>query len=84
VAVILELLQKFRVFEFVVAKVMEEKTEYVTRDKGEKVLLKQVKDIYEMIENGDKRFSAWKINKDTGLIEEKTKEDLEAEKLVLA
>lgn len=81
VQIITGLLQRFSDQGAVLKLALEAKQEYKTREHGDKMLAKQIKDIYEMIGDGDKRFKEWKINPSTKLIEKKTQADLEAEKV---
>ena len=81
VQVITGLLQRFSDQAAVLKLALEAKPEYKTREHGDKILAKQIKDIYEMIGDGDKRFREWKINPSTKLIEKKTQADLDKEKM---
>lgn len=62
-------LKKDTNFDNVLKNVLDAKPEYKSRENGDKILLKQIKNIYEMIKEKEPRFAKkWKLDSKTGLV----------------
>lgn len=75
-------------FDLIVKELMELKPAYKSRKDGDKILLRQVKNIYKFTEEGESRFVGPKghklvVDKATKLLRELTPEELEVEKLTV-
>jgi hypothetical protein len=84
VELITERLQKIDVskmddeFARIVKEIMEIKPSYKAKEHGDKILAKQVKDIYDMTEAGELRFAdKWKVDPRTKKFEPLSEEDIQ-------
>jgi hypothetical protein len=73
-------------FDKIVKDLMDLKPKYKSTKNGDKILLRQVKNIYKFTEEGDPRFAGEKghklvVDKETGFLRELTQEELDAKKL---
>ena len=69
VALIVAELKRSITFDNVLKNVLNAKPEYKSKEKGDKVMLKQITNIYEMIKTKEPRFAKkWKLDTKTGLV----------------
>jgi hypothetical protein len=82
-------LQETLNFDLIVKELMDVKEEYKTRQYGDKILLKQVKDIYTGLVDKELRYvqhdnKEWTVDSETKLIREKTQMEKEIEKTIMS